>query len=369
MPFRADGILIDMFDHITDAIKAPALVRLGANLYVARFETLKVYSTLVAVERLLRAGVVDKDSTLVDSSSGLYAYALALACHKFGLKCHIVASKTVDKTLMLQLQILGATVDQVQPQATLKLDQSLRITKIKELLQSDPDFHWMQQYHDDIHYAGYGPVADSINKWLGTDRLSVVGSVGSGCSTGGIVKALRATNDTVELIGVQPFGSVTFGSEHVEDPGIIIAGIGSSIPFRNVQHALYDHIHWISFDYGVAGSVALLREHAIFAGLSSGCSYLVAWHEAARRPDRTVLFIAPDTGHRYADAVFANHQGAKQINTLAPKAISSVEELALPWSVMAWNRRPAVSDETLPDGHLATAFVAKQDPSATAEIN
>lgn len=328
-----------MFDHIADAIKAPDFVRLGANLYVARFETMKVYSTLVAVERLLQAGVVSKGDTLLDSSSGIYAYALALACHKFGMKCHIIASKTVDKTLMVQLEILGAAVEQVQPAATLKLDQSLRVARIQEIMMSNPDVHWMQQYHDDIHYAGYESVADQINQLLSTERLSIVGGVGSGCSTGGIVKALRAVNDDVELIGVQPFGSVTFGCEHIEDPGIIIAGIGTSIPFRNVQHALYDQIHWISFDYGLAGTIALLREHAIFAGLSSGCCYLAACHEAARMPDRTVLFIAPDTGHRYAEAVFARHPEAQDIHMLAPKLASTIDELALPWSVMAWNRQ------------------------------
>lgn len=340
-----------MFDHIADAIKAPALVRLGANLYVARFETMKVYSTLVAVERLLQTGVVERGDTLLDSSSGIYAYALALACHKFGMKCHIVASKTVDKTLMVQLQILGATVEQVQPAATLKLDQSLRVARIKELLESNPAIHWMQQYHDDIHYDGYEPVADLIKASLGIDQLSVVGGVGSGCSTGGLVKALRTGNDHVELIGVQPFGSVTFHCEHIDDPGIIIAGIGTSIPFRNVQHALYDQIHWVSFEYGLAGSIALLREHAIFAGLSSGCCHLVASREAAMRPDRTILFIAPDTGHRYAEGVFAKHQEARDMYTLAPKYISTTGELALPWSAMAWNRRAAKSTDQFNKEH------------------
>lgn len=328
-----------MFEHISDAIKAPAIIRLRANLYAARFETMKVYSTLVAVERLLHAGVLNAQSTLTDSSSGIYAYALALASHRFGLKCHIVASKTVDKTLMAQLRILGAIVEQVQPAATLKLDQSLRVARIKEILQKNPNAHWMQQYHDDIHYAGYEPVARLIREWLGTERLCIVGGIGSGCSTGGIVENLRAENEDVELVGVQPFGSVTFCGEHTEDPDIIIAGIGTSIPFRNVRHALYDRIHWVSFKYGAAGSVALLREHAIFAGLSSGCCYLVASREAATRPDRTVLFIAADTGHRYVDAVFAGHQETREIHELAPRFVDRTDEVALPWSAMAWNRR------------------------------
>ncbi|RDZ26120.1 pyridoxal-phosphate dependent enzyme [Lysobacter silvisoli] len=300
---------------------------------------MKLYSTLVAVERLLASGRVRPGATLLDSSSGLYAYALAVACHRYGLHCHIVGSKTIDRALMLQLRVLGATVEQVEPQATLKLDQSLRVARIQQLLHERPDMHWMQQYHDDIHYHGYAPVAEAIADALGCAALSVVGGVGSGCSTGGLAQALRAIDDGVELIGVQPFGSVSFGCQHIEDPGIIIAGIGTSIPFRNVRHALYDQVHWVSFDYGVAGAVALLREHAVFAGLSSGCAYLVAAHEAARRPERSVLFVAADTGHRYVEGVFAHHDSAADPRTLAPQTIESLDQLALPWSAMAWARR------------------------------
>lgn len=330
-----------MFDHIADAIKAPDFVRLGPNLYVARFETMKVYSTLVAVERLLQAGVVKRGDTLLDSSSGIYAYALALACHKFGMRCHIIASKTVDLTLMVQLQLLGANVEQVPPSPTLKMDQSLRVARIQTIRASNPQVHWMQQYHDDIHYAGYEPIAGEIERLLGTANLSIVGGVGSGCSTGGLARALRYSDNSVKLIGVQPFGSVTFGSEHIEDPGIIIAGIGTGIPFRNVQHALYDQIHWIGFEYGLAGAVALLREHAIFAGLSSGCCFLAASREAALHPERKVLFVAPDTGHRYVNEVFTRHADALDMHALTATEVASQQELVLPWSVMAWNRRTA----------------------------
>lgn len=325
--------------HFADAIQAPQLIRLGRNLVLARFESLKVYSTAVAVERLLAEGAVRPGDTLLDSSSGIYAYALALACHKFGLKCHIIASKTVDRTLRLQLEILGAVIEQVQPMATLKLDQSFRVARIRELLEADPSLHWMQQYHDDIHYAGYEPVAEQVRAELGVSGLTVVGGVGSGCSTGGLVQSLRAYDDDVELIGVQPFGSLTFGAEHVEDRDIIIAGIGTSIPFRNVRHALYDHVHWVSFHYGLCGAVGLLREHAVFAGLSTGCGYLVARREAAQRPERTVVLLGADTGHRYVDAVFARHADAIALENLAPRQIEHVAELALPWSAMAWRRR------------------------------
>lgn len=279
---------------------------------------MKVVSALAAVRHLLDTGVVRRGDTLLDSSSGIYAYALALTCHRYGLHCHIVGSATVDHTLRTQLAVLGATLEQMEPCSDLKLDQKRRVERIHEILAAHPEYHWMRQYHDDVHYLGYRAIADRIREATGTaDGLTVVGGVGSGASTGALTRYLREGTDVpadVELVGVQPYGSVTFGSEHVTDTEMIIAGIGSSIPFGNVSHELYDTLHWVSFEAALAGSVDLLRRHAVFAGLSTGAGYLAARHERERSPHRTVLFIAPDTGHRYVDTVYARHREAAPID-------------------------------------------------------
>ncbi|PXY30777.1 pyridoxal-phosphate dependent enzyme [Prauserella flavalba] len=326
-----------MDDHIADAIGRPDLVRAGDGLVCLRFETMKVVSALAAVEHLLGTGVVRRGDTLLDSSSGIYAYALALACHRHGLRCHIVGSTTVDETLRVQLAVLGARLEQMPPSADLKLDQSRRVRRVREILRDNPGYHWMRQYHDDVHYLGYREVAHRIAGEV-DGPVTVVGGVGSGASSGALATYLRDRLPSVELAGVQPFGSVTFGSEHVADPEIIIAGIGSSIPFGNVRHRLYDTIHWIGFEAALAGSVHLLREHAVFAGLSTGAAYLAARWERRLRPDRTVVFVAADTGHRYVGTVFARHAEARPVAGLAPHAVTARDELALPWSRMAWNR-------------------------------
>lgn len=300
---------------------------------------MKVTSALAAVRHLLDTGVVRPGDTLLDSSSGIYAYALALACHRYGMRCHIVGSTTVDDTLRAQLAVLGAHLEQMPPSASLKLDQSRRVERIGEILRDNPGYHWMRQYHDDVHYLGYRAVAERIADELGDGPLTVVGGVGSGASTGALATYLRHRVPDVALVGVQPFGSVTFGSQHVADPDIIIAGIGSSIPFDNVDHTLYDTVHWVGFTAALGGSIDLLRRHAVFAGLSAGAAYLAARWE--QDPSRTTLFVAADTGHRYADTVFARHRDAPPIDDLAPRQVSSVDDLALPWSRMAWARGSA----------------------------
>ncbi|MFE9110519.1 pyridoxal-phosphate dependent enzyme [Streptomyces collinus] len=327
-------------EHITDAIKAPALVRLGGNVVLARFETMKVYAALGAVRTLLHRGRIVPGQTLIDSSSGIYALALAMACHRYGLRCHIVASTTVDSVMRAQLEVLGATVDQMPPSQNLKLDQERRVRHVRELLAARPDFHWMRQYHDSVHYAGYREFADLLTGTLPDVPLTVVGAVGTGASTGGLVQALRETGRAVRLVGIQPFGSVTFGSERFSDPEAIIAGIGSSIPFGNVRHELYDTVHWVDFRHAMAGAVGLLRQHAVFAGLSTGAAHLVTSWETGRHPERLHLLLGADTGHRYAERVFARHTEAQDMHTLRPRHIRTLDELRPPWSVMEWARRP-----------------------------
>jgi cysteine synthase A len=328
-----------IYKDIVDAIKLPSIIELSKNFYVIRFESLKIFSVLEAVRRLLKTGVIKKGDTLIDSSSGLYAHALALVCNQYDLNCHIIASTAVDSTLIAQLKILGAKVEQIKSAKTLKADQKQRVARIKKILAKNPHIYWMQQYHDDIHYHGYRQIALLIKETIGINKLSIIGSVGTGCSTGGIIQTLRKFDPSIELIGIQPFGSITFHANSIQDPDIMIAGIGSNIPFNNVKHEVYDWIHWISFRYSMSAAVHLLKKYGIFAGLSTGASYLVANQAVKAKPNRKIIFIAADTGHRYVDTVFTKYKNAFDIAQLAPVEISNLKDLSLPWSCYRWNRQ------------------------------
>ncbi|WP_241844883.1 pyridoxal-phosphate dependent enzyme [Streptomyces silvensis] len=325
-----------MHQHIAEALKEPDVVAVPPGVLCLRFESMKLYSALRAVRHLLERGEVEPGDTLVDSSSGMYAQALALACHRYGLNCHIVGSTTVDHALRIQLEILGATLEQVRSSNDLRLDQNLRVQRISQLLQENPSYHWMQQYHDSIHYLGYSDIADLINKEVPDVPLTLVGAVGTGASTGAIATYLRESGRALRLVGVQPFGSVTFGAEHVADPDMIIAGIGSSIPFRNVRHDLYDRIHWLNFDYAMSGAVHLLRASGIFAGLSSGAAYLATLSELERDSSRTYVFLAADTGHRYVESAYARHAHAVNLESLRAHEVGTQAGLEPPWSSMDW---------------------------------
>lgn len=244
-----------MYSSFTEKMAQPDLIDLGDGIYVLRFEVMKVTSVYRAVKELLARGVIRHGQTLVDSSSGIYGHALALVCRELGLKCHVFASVAVDDGIKTQLKYLGATYDQVAGGGgNLQHDQEARVRLVHDYLRRNPDAYWMQQYHDDVHYAGYEHVAELLLKELGWAEMTLVGGVGTGASTSAMSRYLRESCPNVRVAGIQPFGSRSFGSENFPLDGFIIAGIGSGIRFDNIDYSAYDDIHWVDFDVSAAAA-------------------------------------------------------------------------------------------------------------------
>lgn len=332
---------MNILDHAGQALGQPDLIRLQDNVFVIRFETMKIASARCAVQQLLAEGVIHEGDTVIDSSSGLYAFALAVACHELGLHCKIIGSMTIDPIEKVQLELLGADLEQVPPSSSLRQDQNLRVARIQEIIRRNPHVHWMQQYHDHIHDYGYIAMSHDIASALteiGVTRVELVAPVGSGVSSFSIGNELSKVLP-VDITAVQPFGSITFGSDHVPDPEMIIAGIGSSIPFRNVRHEIYSKIHWVSYEVACSATLDLMQEYGLFSGLSTGAAWAAAKYEHLNQysSGSATVFISPDTGHRYFDDVYKNYRDFPSLDSYSPREVSSLDELTIPWCRMRWN--------------------------------
>lgn len=327
-----------MYQHVADLLAQPGVVRLAPSLTVLRFECMKVASALAVVESLLEDGTVAEGDTLIDSSSGLYALSLALACARHGLRCHIVASPAVDPALMVQLVALGVTVERPQGTGDASFDQAARVERVREVVARDPSVHWMRQYHDARHRIGYQAVARSVAREVDVPSLLLVGGVGSGASTAGMRDGFRQAGVETGIIAVQPFGSLSFDSAHVDDPDFLISGLGSGIRFDNIDYDAYEQVHWIDFATARRGSLTVLRRHGLFAGLSSGACFAVSsW--LLGTDDRPVVFISPDTGNRYVSTVFVDSEEVPDLGESdVPREVSSSDQLATPWCWTPWPR-------------------------------
>ncbi|WKD60320.1 Cysteine synthase A [Corynebacterium ciconiae DSM 44920] len=142
------------------------------------------------------------------------------------------------------------------------------------------------------------------------------------------------------MVAVEPFGSVSFGSEHIADPAMLIAGIGSSIAFGNIRHDIFDAVHWVSSEVAASGCSNLLQHTGLFVGLSSGAAYVAAEYEHAAgspRADHATVFLCPDTGHRYVESIMGHNCVSSSPHVALPRPhlldrASARPKIALPWS-------------------------------------
>ncbi|RUW47192.1 PLP-dependent cysteine synthase family protein, partial [Mesorhizobium sp. M1A.F.Ca.ET.072.01.1.1] len=109
---------------------------------------------------------------------------------------------------------------------------------------------------------------------------------------------------------------------------------------------LYDEVHLISAPLAFAATRTLHERHAVFAGPTSGASYIVGRWRARQYPEETVVVICPDEGHRYVEAAYdpewLKKQNAclnKNVSLDAPATENHPSTALPPWNRYLWRRR------------------------------
>ncbi|AUX79010.1 cystathionine beta-synthase/cysteine synthase-like protein (plasmid) [Sinorhizobium fredii] len=330
------------FSSYSDAYSLPRIIRCGTNLYLAQFAFMKLLPAKYILEQALNRRTLKPDAKVLETSSGTFALGLAVVCREIGLQLEIFTDPVMDRALETRLRSLGAEVFVVTEKAREGGYQRSRLDALHaRMTQFGHSCFWPRQYETPDNPAAYKDFADQISEMLGA-AVTLVGSVGSGGSTCGTIERLRQKSPAARLIGVDTFNSVIFCQPDGERK---LRGLGNSLVPKNVKHELYDEVHFISASLAFAATRALHQRHAIFAGPTSGASYVVGHWRARQFPKETVVVICPDEGHRYVEAVY-DHEGLKQNGSSdqgilldAPASEEHPVTAFPPWNRYFWNRR------------------------------
>ncbi|HET9317301.1 MAG TPA: cysteine synthase family protein [Vicinamibacteria bacterium] len=322
------------------ALELPQLVHLGDNLYAASFGLMKLLPARFILDRAREAGRLEPGSTLVETTSGTFGLALAMLCALRGYRLILVSDPAVDPPFARRLRELGACLDIVEKPAPAGGYQQARLDRLAEHLEENPEAFWPSQY-DNVHNAGaYAPVAEQILEALGrVDCL--VGTVGSGGSVCGTAHYLRLPFEEMTVVGIDTHGSVLFGQPEGKR---LLRGLGNSLMPKNVDHALFDEVHWVSAAEAFHATRQLHRRHVLFKGPTSGAAYMVARHWAQRHPSARVVALLPDDGHRYQSTVFDDEWLQAQGVYLAglpedPVLVRHPADAGPGWCWLQWGRR------------------------------
>lgn len=304
-------------EGVLSAIGNTPLVRLTRvfkdlefNLY-AKLEMLnpggsiKDRTAVSILEQGMRAGLVNLDTTVIESSSGNMGVGLAQACSFYGLKfvCVVDAKTTVQNIRILRAY--GAEiVEIVEPDPETGEFLKARIDQVETLLAALPNSFWPNQYTSAYNPLAHHRTMSEMTAALG-GRLDYLFCATSTCGTlRGCAEYVRQHKLETKIVAVDAVGSVIFGGPKAKR---LIPGHGAAIRPPLFQDELADHVVHVTDVDCVVGCRRLARREAILAGGSSG-AVLMAVDKMRHLIPRGANcgIILPDRGERYLDTIYAN---------------------------------------------------------------
>lgn len=324
-----------IFGNVSETMKYPRIVRLRPNLHAVVFELLKIVPAKYVIENAIASGRIQPSTVVAETSSGTYALGMAIVCAENNLRFAVYSDPAIDADLQRRLEDLGGVVHIVKADPT-ENPQTKRLEELHAFLECNDAF-WPQQYDSGENRKAYHEVAHYVAASLGKP-FELVGTVGSGGSTCGLIEGLRQRDPSTRLIGVDTFSSVLFGLPNGKR---ILRGLGNSIHPKNLIHAYYDDVHWLDHHVAYAHTRRLHQENSIFAGPTSGAAYAVADFMARTNPERNFAFVAADSGHRYMRSVYAEPipRASMTVDDAAPVLVDGPCDVSGPWNCMTWGRR------------------------------
>ncbi|MGH3761744.1 2,3-diaminopropionate biosynthesis protein SbnA [Actinophytocola sp.] len=313
---RIDRPLLERVDALLRALPRARVVRLphrGIRLYAKmesenRTGSAKDRAAIWILREAVRRGEITRDTTVVESSSGNFALALATFLNELGVRFVPVLDTNVNAATEHTLRRLCARVEKVTEPDDAGGYLLSRLARVARLREELPDVYWPDQYtNPDGGQGHYELTAGELLADLGRIDYLFVG-VGTGATINGLSRRVRVANPETTVVAVDVEGSAIFGSPPARRR---IPGIGSSIRPPLVDTARISEVIVLSEVDEVAGCRALLREHGIYAGGSTGCVYAAITRHFGDRGDRAgpepvVAFLCADRGEPYAETVYAD---------------------------------------------------------------
>lgn len=310
----SQGLLrrIDQLGRLLRPTPLAALSFPGLHLY-AKLEyanpigSVKDRTAYWILKRAAERGEIDEETTIVESSSGNFAVALASYAKLLGLQFIPVIDPHILPANEAILRRLCRTVVKVERPDEHGGYLKTRLDAVQELRAVTSRSFWPNQYaNTDGMDAHYHLTADEICEALPSIDYAFIG-VSSAGTIAGVSRKLKERCPGVTVVAVDAVGSVIFGGAARQRH---IPGIGAGIVPPLLGHARIDDVVIVGERETARACRELIWEHGLLAGGSSGSAYAaVQQYAAARRmPDgATAMFLCADGGAAYADTVFDDH--------------------------------------------------------------
>jgi cysteine synthase A len=280
-------------NKLTQGLKAEVVVKLEKANPLA---SVKDRIGLSMIEAAERAGLIDKDTVIIEPTSGNTGIALAYICAVKGYRLILTMPETMSMERRALLRIFGAELVLTEGSKGMKG----AIEKAEELAKEQRGTFIPQQFKNaanvDVHRR---TTAEEI--WNDTDgKVDIlVAGVGTGGTITGVSEVIKQRKPSFKAIVVEPKDSPVLSGGK---PGPHkIQGIGAGFLPDILQREFIDEVIQVTNDDAGATARRAAREEGLLVGISSGAALWAAL-EVAKRPEsvgKLIVVVLPDTGERY----------------------------------------------------------------------
>jgi len=251
---------------------------------------------LAMIEAAEADGLIDRDTLIVEPTSGNTGIGLAYVCAVKGYRLALTMPETMSMERRKLLRHLGAEL------VLTPGDRGMTgaIAGARELLAATPKAFMPDQFSNPANPAVHRrTTAEEI--WRGCQgRVDIlVAGVGTGGTITGVGEVLKARKPSVQVVAVEPAASPVLAGGK---PGPHkIQGIGAGFVPEVLNVKIIDEVVAVENEESFETARDLARLEGILCGISSGAAVAAAL-KIARRPDnqgKLIVTILPSTGERY----------------------------------------------------------------------
>jgi cysteine synthase len=244
-----------------------------------------------------QAGLINKDTVIVEPTSGNTGIALAMVAAARGYRLILTMPETMSKERRILLRAYGAEL--VLTPGPDGMGGAIR--KAEEIAASDPQRHFIpQQFQNpanpEIHRR---TTAEEI--WRDTDgKVDIlVAGIGTGGTITGVGEVIKVRKPSFQAIAVEPDASpVLSGGAKGPHP---IQGIGAGFVPDILNTKIYDEVIRVKNEDAFQTARRMAREEGLLVGISSGAATWAAIQVASRAENtgKLIVVVIPSFGERY----------------------------------------------------------------------
>ena len=255
---------------------------------------------IIAAEK---AGLINRDTIILEPTSGNTGIALAMVCAVKGYRCVLVMPETMSAERRTLLKALGAELILTPGQEGMQG----AVARAAAMAAEDPRYFIPSSFKPGQPGRAPETTAEEIWRDTGGRVDAVVAGVGTGGTITGIARAIKQRQPSVKMIAVEPAESPVLSGGEPGSHGI--QGIGAGFVPEVLATDLLNEVIRVPDRLALETAQRLIREEGLLAGISSGAACHAAL-ATARRPEnegKLLVVIFPDLAERYmSTALFAD---------------------------------------------------------------